>query len=317
MFPSLQRSHLGALLADAHAMPVHWYYDRNALDRDYPDLEGMVAPRNPHPDSILWRSRYQPKSKDADILHDQARFWGKRGVHYHQFLAAGENTVNFKLARALYDQVIEEGFYDADTWLATYVRLMRTPGWHRDTYVEEYHRGFFEQRAQGRPLRSCAVSDLHIGGLASVPALVAALSAKSTPDPEAVVQTVIEHVGLTHDHDAVRQSAAALSRMLIGLAGGRALEEVIEQEAKPWITLAKAKTWAAFPDRAVIGQHLTSACYLPESFTASLYLVIKYRDCFAAGIRANTLCGGDNCHRGAVVGSLLGVLNPLPKTWES
>jgi ADP-ribosylglycohydrolase len=39
---------------------------------------------------------------------------------------------------------------------------------------------------------------------------------------------------------------------------------------------------------------------------AALYLVWKYHDDFTAGITANAMVGGDNCHRGAVVGSLLG-----------
>jgi hypothetical protein len=29
---------LGALVADAMAMPVHWYYDQRALLRDYPEF---------------------------------------------------------------------------------------------------------------------------------------------------------------------------------------------------------------------------------------------------------------------------------------
>ena len=39
---------------------------------------------------------------------------------------------------------------------------------------------------------------------------------------------------------------------------------------------------------------------------AALYLAWKYHDDFAAGITANAMVGGDNCHRGAVVGGLLG-----------
>jgi hypothetical protein len=57
------------------------------------------------------------------------------------------------------------------------------------------------------------------------------------------------------------------------------------------------------------------ACYLPESFTASLYLCWKYADDFSAGILANAHCGGDNCHRGAVVGALLGAANGVPDKW--
>lgn len=55
-------------MADALAMPVHWYYDRAALDRDYGRLDRYLAPRNPHPDSILWRSRDAPPNARGDIL---------------------------------------------------------------------------------------------------------------------------------------------------------------------------------------------------------------------------------------------------------
>lgn len=75
------------------------------------------------------------------------------------------------------------------------------------------------------------------------------------------------------------------------------------------------ETWMRFEDRQVIGKHLTPACYLPDSFTASLYLAWKYHDQFEQGIIANALCGGDNCHRGAVVGALLGAANGVPEEW--
>ena len=46
---------LGAFIGDALAMPAHWYYDRAALARDYGRITAFTAPKNPHPDSILWR----------------------------------------------------------------------------------------------------------------------------------------------------------------------------------------------------------------------------------------------------------------------
>ena len=76
---------LGSLSADAVSMPVHWYYDTQKLDRDYGLLTGYVAPKNPHSDSILWRSSYTPRNALGNILHDQVKYWGQREVHYHQF----------------------------------------------------------------------------------------------------------------------------------------------------------------------------------------------------------------------------------------
>jgi hypothetical protein len=47
----------------------------------------------------------------------------------------------------------------------------------------------------------------------------------------------------------------------------------------------------------------------------SLYLAWKHHDNFGAGVLANAMVGGDNCHRGAVVGSLLGAANGVPVKW--
>ena len=96
---SIRRGTGGGCVGDAG----HWYYDRAALLRDYGRVDQFMAPRNPHPGSILWRSNYEALNARGDILREQAVFWGQQDIHYHQFLEAGENTLNFKLAAELFD----------------------------------------------------------------------------------------------------------------------------------------------------------------------------------------------------------------------
>ena len=309
---SLPDALLGALAADAVAMPVHWYYDRAALARDYGRVASYQVPRNPHADSILWRSSYTPLNARGDILHEQARFWGQRGVHYHQFLRAGENTLNFQLAARLFAQTAELGRYDADAWLADYIDFMLTPGRHRDTYVEEYHREFFTNYARGRKPRACGVEDVHIGGLAPVPALFAALAGT----PAAVAAAVREHVALTHRDAGVLRAADALARILVAVRAGEGLRPAILAYASDWISAAKVNAWSREADDEVIGRRLSPACYITDAFPAALYLAWKYADDFAGGICANAQVGGDSCHRGAVVGALLGEANGVPAAWR-
>jgi ADP-ribosyl-[dinitrogen reductase] hydrolase len=319
---------LGSLVADAVAMPVHWYYDRAALDRDYPGLAnpaappGYLAPRNPHPDSILWRSHYDSPGPKGDILREQARFWGQRGVHYHQFLAAGENTLNFRLAAALFALLRRSRDYDPERWLEDYVAFMLEPDRHRDTYVEEYHRHFFTNLAAGRKPINCGVRDVHIGGLAQVPAIVAALGPRH-PELRRIVRV---HVGLTHKDDEVLAAADAFTRILVRTTrddrpqADRDLRTAILEEAADWVSTAKLRDWDAraaagpppCPDRAVVGGVVSPACYIEEAFPAALFLAWRHAGDFASGVRANALCGGDNCHRGAVVGGLLAARAPIP-----
>jgi ADP-ribosyl-[dinitrogen reductase] hydrolase len=303
----------GSLIADAVAMPVHWYYDREALRREYGIISGYLAPRNPHPDSILWRSSYTPFNEKGFILHGQERYWGQRGVHYHQFLEAGGNTLNYQLATELYRQVKRAGKYDADAWLDLYIEFMLTPGRHGDTYVEEYHREFFTNYARGKKPRSCGIKDVHIGGLVPVAALFDALPADlELSKLRAIVQ---EHVGLTHRDFDVLRAADVLITILWDVRAGIGLREAILARASDWISAKKLAHWQAEPDEVVVGHRLSPACYIKDAFPASLYLAYKYAEDFSAGICANAQVGGDSCHRASVVGSLLGLAKGVSEDW--
>ncbi|MFM9198114.1 MAG: ADP-ribosylglycohydrolase family protein, partial [Planctomycetia bacterium] len=299
---------LGSLVADAVAMPVHWYYDRQALARDYGTITGYLAPRNPHPDSILWRSSYAAAGPKTDILREQAAYWGKRGVHYHQFLAAGENTLNQLLAVELYEMVRRDRDYDPERWLDRYIAFMLAPGRHRDTYVEEYHRDFFTNLAAGRKPINCGVRDVHIGGLVPVPALVAALG----PRHHDLRRIVRLHVGLSHKDAEVLDAADVFLNLLVRVTMGEDLRTAILEHSNGWISAAKIREWDRHPDEVVVGRFLSPACYITEAFPAALFLAWRYAGDFAAGVCANAQVGGDNCHRGAVVGGLLAAGGPIP-----
>lgn len=298
----------GAFIADALAMPVHWYYDREALRRDYGVVDRFTAPRNPHPDSILWRSSYTPPNERGDILHGQAQYWGKQGIHYHQFLRAGENTLNLQLAKVLAESLIARGRYDADDYLQRYIHFMLTPGQHRDTYVEEYHRKFFAAYARGKAPRKCGGSDIHIGGLAHVGVLCACFAA----DRNSACKAVREHISLTHRSAEVLAAGDALARLLCAVVAGGDLREAISEHCVQWFSKRNAERWSREPDEEVIGRRFSPACYIADAFRASLYFAWKYADDFEAGVIANANVGGDNCHRGAVIGALLGGTTGFP-----
>ena len=76
-------------------------------------------------------------------------------------------------------------------------------------------------------------------------------------------------------------------------------------QAGDWFSTRKATKWANQDDRVIIGQRFSPACYIDQSFPASLYLAWKYHKNFTEAVIANAKVGGDSCHRGAVVGSLV------------
>ena len=114
---------MGCWIADALAMPVHWYYNRSALFKDYGRVTDFVAPKASHPDSIFWRSHWKTPSPELDILGEHRALWGKRGVHYHQGLSAGGNTLTVQLASLVWEQLQEEGEYNSREYLRRYFCL--------------------------------------------------------------------------------------------------------------------------------------------------------------------------------------------------
>jgi len=304
---------LGAFLGDALAMPVHWYYDRAALVRGYGCVAELTAPKNPHPGSILWRSSYAAPNAKGEILHDQAQYWGRRDVHYHQFLHAGENTLNLQLALELLASLRACGRYDRDDYMRRYVIFMTTPARHRDTYIEECHRNFFTRYARGKKPADCGGEDIHIGGLAHVPVLAVWFA----DDEAAALAAVREHVRVTHRGEQIEAAARDLTKMLVAILRGAGARESIEQSGHGWVGRKKLSSWAGLPDQEVIGPVLSPACYLSDSFPASLFLAWKYADDLESALVANTNLGGDNCHRGVVIGALVGAGGSgVPERWR-
>ncbi len=307
----------GMAIGDALAMPVHWYYDRSALRRDYGKVTRFLAPKSPHPGSILWRSSYRALNADGEILHDQAAYWGKKGIHYHQFLEAGENTLNAQLAFLALESMGACGGYDAEDYLQRYLSFMRTPGRHRDTYLEECHRGFFTNLARGRNPRRCAVEEKHIGGLTGILAVVIGLET----DVEGAQRVAREHLALTHAGTAMAEAAdlvaALLVRMLRGEDLATAIDEMHARQESRYLGFPLGR-WLDDPDEEVIGARLSPACYIDESLPGVIYLARKYHDRPEEALIVNTNLGGDNVHRGTVLGALLGAAHGMsawPDRW--
>ena len=179
---------------------------------------------------------------------------------------------------------------------------MLTPGRHRDTYVEECHRKFFTNYARGAAPRTCGGSDICIGGLAHVGILCAFWAG----DVKRARHAVREHIALTHRAPEILDAGDTLARILSRVAAGADLRVAIFEEAGDWISRKSAEEWSRDPDDVVVGQRLSPACYIPGAFPASLYLAWKHAHDFEGGVIANTNVGGENCHRGVVVGALLG-----------
>ena len=307
---------LGLFIGDALAMPVHWYYDTDALQRDYGKINGYVKPRNPHPDSILWRSSFPVLRGVADILHDQRQYWGKRNIHYHQFLEAGENTLNVKLARELLALLEQDGSYAPDSWLERMVSFLTSSDSHKDTYLEEYIRYFFTTYANNGELTGCGRQDEnHIGGYSLMLPLTIACSGQA----DYARKLSLEHLALTHGGPSMRTWGTFIASILLDLLKGNSMKDSIKAAAPESgidLDIELYEKLTDYPDTTVVTKHFSSACYVDYAVPATIFLALKYEMAPENGIIANTMCGGDNAGRGAVLGALLGAVNGI-KGWPA
>jgi len=307
----------GLFIGDALAMPVHWYYDRQALLRDYGRVAHYRAPRPHHPDSILWRSRYKARHPRGEILHDKAPFWGRRHVHYHQFLKAGENTLNLQLVRQLMRSLAAKGAYRPKDYLARYIDFMTTPGRHRDTYIEECHRHFFDNYARGRAPEKCDRNEKHIGGLSGIVPIIAFYRNRPARGREAAQV----HLSLTHPGPRMAAAADLIMDLILPVIAGvplqQAILEAIDAQKTPLVGHSFRK-WLTLPDETVVGRYLSPACYVEDAIPAVVYLALKYHADPEEMLVVNTNLGGDNAGRGAILGALAGAaggIGAFPSPW--
>jgi ADP-ribosylglycohydrolase len=319
----------GARIGDALAMPAHWYYDTRALAAEFGRIDSYLDPPARHPDSILWRSRYEPREPEFDILGDQRRYWGVRGVHYHRNLSAGENTLNVQLMNLALALVDEYGRYDRREFIARYRAFMVNPAEHRDTYVEECHRGFFENLKRGIAPERAAVAEKHIGGMVPVVPLYARMRALGHSH-DTSRETVHQHVSVTHAGRMIEIAADTLieiAREVVDDAGdsppgtetlASILGTHLQRQDLEYLRGPIARLAASEEPSRVIGRTFSPACYLDGALPATFYLVLRYADRPSEGLIENVMVGGDSCHRGAVLGALFGLaggVTVFPETW--
>jgi ADP-ribosylglycohydrolase len=324
----------GMFVGDALAMPVHWYYNIAALWQDIGVIRDYQAPKPHHPNSIMalantakaGRGNQEGDIVGNVILKGKKHHWGQANRHYHQGMQAGDNTLNLLCARVLMRSLNAVGEYDPKDFLQEYIRFMTEPDQHNDTYAESFHRDFFANYARGVVPEECAGAEGHdtasIGGLVCLPLVI--LSALRDHDLLSANEIALTQQRLTHQSSLLERYTLALSDLLFHIFESPEpdIEALACRVAKgvgfPAADVLQSVRRKQSSDLDVIGGLLSPACYIDQSFPSVLYLAARYSNDFEAALIANTNVGGDNCHRGAILGALLGATlgyEAIPKRW--
>jgi ADP-ribosylglycohydrolase len=315
-------------VGDALSMPVHWFYNPMDIQRAFPGGIRQMEPAPAfHPSSIMslhstsdggrgtQRSTSAREIVGEVILRGKRQYWGISNQHYHQGMPAGENTLNAWWARTLMKTLINaDSHYDQQQYLHDYIDFMTAdPPRHPDTYAESCHRGFFANLERGLDPAQCAAvthDTPSVGGLVTILPLAISQLLRGTPVAE-VCQLCRTHLFLTHPDELLGNVCDALVELIATLLH-RENDDALDALA----TAAKAIPGTnlhqlikkAPSDLYVIGRTYSSACYITDSWPGLLYLAGKYRDDARAAMLANTNVGGENAHRGSVLGCIVSLI---------
>ena len=328
---TIQRARAGLqslYVGDSLAMPVHWYYNPMDILKAFPGgIQQLEDAPAHHPSSIMSLHSTAKGGRGAQaagtgkeivgevILKGKRSFWGVPNQHYHQGMKAGENTLNAHCARVVTRSLTAAGrHYDKARFLTDYIDFMTAdPPRHPDTYAESYHRGFFANLESGKaPDRCGAVTHdtPSVGGLVMLgPIAIAGFLQKHSL--KTVQDLCRQHLSLTHP-DAflagISDAFVQLVETLIFRKNGGTPQPFIADTARRSMGIDLKRLAAKVrSDHEVAGGRYSTACYITDSWPVILYLAYRYADDLNAALLANTNLGGDNVHRGAVLGLLLGL----------
>jgi ADP-ribosylglycohydrolase len=162
------------------------------------------------------------------------------------------------------------------------------------------------------------VTEKHIGGLAGIVPIVV----HHRNEPEKAIEYALTHLSLTHRGPKMAAAGQLVAELLHELLAGGGLRETIdaaiERGGSPFLDHPFDR-WESEADKRVIGRHLSPACYVDDSVPAVIHLARKHADDPEKALVANTMLGGDNAYRGAILGALLGAGNgeeAWPARWR-
>jgi len=318
-----------AFVADAMAAPAHWYYDPNSLAKAFPNGIGKdkyeaIPPK--HPFTFM-------KAPQADaalggkklvgdiILRRTGANWGPANTHPHCSLKPGENTTNANVARLLLRGVAGKA-YNPDSFVDSYIAFMTDPeqAQNNDTYAEGYHRTFFTNLTKGAAKNKCGDDT---DGAASAGAF--------TTQAGLILSELIKDRNVAHVKAIARkhlhltapiERAAVVLDAYVELIDALLFRETAlgSKEDSEFVLAALTKAAAvqkvnladllkAKHDTDVMGEKFPISCDLANSWPSVLYLAAKYQTAPIEALLANTNISGENCHRGFILGSIVGLIS--------
>ncbi|MEM7044065.1 MAG: ADP-ribosylglycohydrolase family protein [Pseudomonadota bacterium] len=274
---------LGALVADAAAMGLHWLYD--------PERIASIADER------------EPVFLAAERRH----FDDAKGYFAHEGKRSGElSQYGSTLMLAMDSLVATEGALDIADFQRRYVAFFG-PGGAWKGYVDRPTRGTLGHlgtEINGDTPEVSGIDDDQMPAFSTTPAMVAA-----GPGSLSLERDVMRMVRVTNDNPLATEGALIVARVTTALLQGDDLAATLATEAEragdvlqPLLREALAAEDQSSID---IAGHFGRACHVPQGLPVVFHIANK-AESYESAIRSNVLAGGDSCGRSMALGAILG-----------
>lgn len=273
---------LGALIADAASLGLHWLYDPERIAQ-IERTRGLVF--------------LQPEESD---------YAETRGYFAHGAKTAGDGSAYGEICLLMMQHLAQYQELNRIQYQNAY-RNFFGPGGGYVGYVDSptrqtLHR-LFSLKPEEFPEKS-GVDDDQFSALAALPALVA-----THVGAQQSLASKIEHaVRLTHDNDtavaAAQYTSAVLQQVLHGEPITHALKVALPQAGQKLAPLVEEALRVDKLDYGALGKRFGSACHVLEGVPIIVHIAQHAPD-YRSAIEENIRIGGDSCGRSIMLGAIV------------
>ena len=292
---------LGALVADAAALGLHWLYDTERIAQ-IEKTKGLVF--------------LQPDAND---------YAGVSGYFAHGKKQAGDSSAYGELCYLMLRHIARHGkFYRVD-YQSEY-RSYFGPGGGYQGYIDSPTRLTLQTllplKPEDFPLQSGADDD-QFAALAALPAIVAA----HRESPDALNAKIEQVVRLTNHNDTAVAAAQYAGCVLLAVLNGQPVQQALTgslpyagEKLRP--LLEEALQVEAL-NCAAVAKRFGNACHVPEGLPVIVHIAQHAPD-YRSAIEENIRIGGDSCGRAIMLGAIVAAhisqqnsLHSIPLEWAA
>lgn len=273
---------LGALVADAASLGLHWLYDPARIAEIEKNTE------------LVFR---QPNAID---------YAGTSGFFAHGGKQAGESTGYGETCLLMLKHLAKHGEFNRTAYQVEF-RTHFGPGGEYTGYVDSPTRQTLRILLPLDPEDFPEISgadDDQMPALATIPALVASHCGSH----DTLMQRVEAAVRITNHNDIAVSAACCAATALRGILNGNSMIEALTDAVaiagdglKPLLAQALATDRL---DSISAATCFGSACHIPEGLPL-VFHIAKHAPDYSSAIKANIRAGGDSCGRAIILGALV------------